>query len=155
AAEYTHGAPLAHRGPAPDSAAGTTTLGQQPFDDLTLGLFGPLGSAAGARRHHAGPDDGLDPAAGGLAGVLGVTFGAPADAVRAPGGTTSAVARAAGTVVAPADLRGLTTAFLQAAASAGATQAAEGTQDQGSAPPPVGTANTLTYHGNAARTGWN
>jgi hypothetical protein len=149
------GAPLARRGPAPDATAGTTALGRQPFDDLTLGLFGPLGSAAGAGRHHAGLDDRLDPAAGSLAGPLGGTFGAPADAGRAPAGPTGAVTTGAATAAPLADLRGLTAAFLQSAASAGAAQANGGTQDQGSAPPPVGTTNTLTYHGNAARTGWN
>jgi hypothetical protein len=153
--ETAPAAPLTHGGPALDAAAGTAALGQQPFDDWTPGLLSPLGSAAGARRHHAGPDDGSDTAAGNLAGPLGGAPGTPADAVHAPAAPAGAVGTGAGTVAPPADLRGLTAAFFQAGGSAAATSTDQGTQEQGPTPPPVGTTNTLTYHGSPARTGWN
>jgi hypothetical protein len=151
--------------------------GDEPFSWLAPEYLDPFAAESGPGRFGAGVTGGLDTSAGDLAGRLGGAFRAPAGPAATTANPTRAVAPETDAGAPAADPQGPDATLFRLASAEDATQttwpAVSGhaapasavparpptTSARANAPHPAdpgpGPFDTLMFHGNAARTGWN
>ena len=134
---------------SPERSVGVTTS-DQAFGNPSRAVFDGLGSLSSAPNHSSGTVDRFGTSDGNLSGQQGGGSGAPPVTCNGGASRSGATAAGPGSAASVAEPQNPAAAFGQPGPSGQVSGAGSGFQAAA-----AGTVNTLTFHGNAARTGWN